>query len=86
MISKYEKKKAYMTQCGNRDWVSLIECVSLDGRVLPPWIILKGKQIQKAWKEVLKTGEIYMSENGWTDNSIGFEWLQNCFDHETKAC
>ena len=43
MISKYEKKKAYMTQCGNRDWVSLIECVSLDGRVLPPWIILKGK-------------------------------------------
>ncbi len=86
MISKYEKKKAYITQCGNRDWVSLIECVSLDGRVLPPWIILKGKQIQKAWKEVLKTGEICRSENGWTDNLIGFEWLQNCFDQETKAC
>ena len=35
MISKYEKK-AHMTQCGNREWVSLIECISMDGRVLKP--------------------------------------------------
>jgi len=31
IISKYEKK-VYMTQPGNREWVSLIECISLDGR------------------------------------------------------
>lgn len=79
MISKYDKKKAYMTQCGNREWVSLIECVSMDGRSLPPWIIFKGKLIQKAWKEALKSGEITVSENGWTDNSIGYEWLQKGF-------
>jgi len=35
MISKYEKK-AHMTQCGNREWVSLIECISMNGRVLKP--------------------------------------------------
>lgn len=84
MIPKYEKKKAYMTQCGNREWVSLIECVSLDGRLLPPWIIFKGKQLQKAWKEALKEGEIAMSENGWTDNTIGLAWIQRCFDKETR--
>ena len=32
MVSKYERK-AHMTQCGN---LSLIECIYLDGRVLPP--------------------------------------------------
>ena len=64
MVSKYDKKKAYMTQCRNREWVSLIECVSMDGRSLPPWIIFKGKLIQKAWKEALKSGEITISENG----------------------
>lgn len=35
MISKHEKK-AYMTQPGDREWVSLLECVSLKGKLLPP--------------------------------------------------
>lgn len=94
MLNKYEmidgkkkKRKAYMTQCGNREWVSLIECVSLDGRALNPLVIFKGKLLQKAWKEALHTAiEITMSENGWTDNSIGLAWLQNCFDEQTKIC
>ena len=47
MISKHEKK-AYMTQSGNREWVSLIECVSMTGKLLPLWIIFKGKQLLKA--------------------------------------
>ncbi len=70
MISK-DQKKAYMTQCGNREWVSLIECVSIDGRVLKPWVIFKGKLQQKAWWEQYLQGHIAVSENGWTDNEIG---------------
>ncbi len=85
MISKYEKK-AHMTQCGNREWVSLIECISMDGRVLKPWIIFKGKVQQKAWYEVLKEGHIAVSENGWTDNELGLAWIRQCFDSETKIC
>jgi hypothetical protein len=69
MISKYEKK-AHMTQCDNRKWVSLIECISMDGRVLKSWIIFKGKLQQKAWYEILKEGHIALSENGWTDNEL----------------
>ncbi len=84
MISKYEK--AHMTQCGNREWVSLIECISMDGKVLKPWIIFKGKLQQKIWYEVLKEGHIALSENGWTDNELGLAWIQKCFDPETKVC
>ena len=85
MISKYEFGGKYVTQCGNRDWVSLIECVSSDGRVLKPWIIFKAKLKQKAWFEALDgKGSIATSENGWTDNEIGLEWLQDCFDAETS--
>ena len=86
MVSKYEFGGKYMTQCGNRDWVSLIECVSLDGRVLKPWIIFKAKVKQKAWFEALgDKGSIATSENGWTDNELGLEWLQKCFDLESSA-
>jgi len=35
IVSKYDKK-IYMTQPGNREWVSLIECISLDGRRIRP--------------------------------------------------
>ncbi len=84
MISKYEKKK-YMTQCGNREWVSLIECVSMDGRVLRPWIIFKAVLQQKAWHDALPEAHFSTSENGWTDNELGFFWFVNCFEKETTA-
>lgn len=35
MIFKHEKK-SHMTQCDNREWVSLIKCVSMNERVLKP--------------------------------------------------
>ena len=75
-VSKYEtKKKAYMTQPGDREWVSLIETISIDGRVLPPWIIFKGKLYQKSWFQQLEKsdskGYIATTENGWTNNEVG---------------
>ena len=76
MISKYEKK-AYMTQCGNREWVSLIECVSVDGRILSPYIIFKAAVHQRAWFNAYPKAHIAISPNGWTDNKIGLLWLQH---------
>ena len=76
MISKY-KRKAYMTQCGNREWVSLIECVSVGGRVLSPYIIFKAAVHQRAWFNAYPEAHIAISPNGWTDNKIGLLWLQH---------
>ena len=33
----------------NWEWVSLIECIGANGKVLKPWIIFKCKQIPLAW-------------------------------------
>ena len=41
-----DQKKQYFTQPGNREWVTLTECISMNGRVLPPWIIFKAKTLQ----------------------------------------
>jgi hypothetical protein len=84
ILSKYEKK-GYMTQPGNREWVSLIECISLDGRRTRPWVIFKAKQHQKAWFSALPGVHIATSPNGWTDNEIGLEWLKVCFEPETRC-
>jgi hypothetical protein len=84
IVSRAERKP-YMTQCGNREWVSLIECVSVSGRVLSPWVIFKGKVHQKAWRNRLNSGHIALSENGWTDDELGLEWLEKTFHPETEA-
>ena len=87
-LAKEKLKKPHMTQCGNREWVLLLECVSATGQILKPWIIFKGKLIQKAWWDVLLAngdGHIALTENGWTNNEIGLAWVIDCFDPQTKA-
>jgi hypothetical protein len=83
IISKYEKK-IYMVQPRNREWVSLIKCISMDGRRTRPWVIFKAKQHQKQWFSALPSVHIATSPNGWTDNEIGLEWLKVCFEPETR--
>ena len=34
---------------GSRAWTSFIECISADGRALPPLVIYKGKSLQDQW-------------------------------------
>ena len=84
MIFKYEK--THMTQCDNREWVSLIECISINEKVLKSWIIFKEKLQQKIWYEVLKEDYIAVSRNDWINNELNLVWIQKCFDSEIKIC
>ena len=43
VISKHTIQP-HTTHYGNREWVSLLKLISLDRRLLRPWIIFKGKQ------------------------------------------
>jgi hypothetical protein len=67
--------------------------VSLKGKVLSLWIIFKGKIQNRGWTEKLRAlrkeqgeewpGHVCVSENGWTDNELGIEWLKRCFEPES---
>ena len=43
VICKKDPREGKLTQDGSREWVTVIEAVSGDGRVLWPMIINKGK-------------------------------------------
>jgi hypothetical protein len=83
IISKHERKK-YITQCGNREWVSVLDCISQGGAKRSTWIIFKGKALLKEWGDHLPNGHITISDNGWTDNKLFLEWLEHCFEPETR--
>ena len=82
MISRHEKHQ-HMTQCGNREWVSLLECISMSGRALRSWITFKAVMQQKAWNDAYPEAHISTSEKGWTENEIYLRWIERCFDKES---
>ncbi len=86
VLVRRTEAQAFSVHAGNQDWISLIECVSSNGTTLPPYFIFKGKQIQQAWLDPIKDGQavLQVSDNGWTTNAIGLQWLK-AFDLHTKT-
>ena len=72
-------------QPGNREWATAIECVSSDGFVLPPFLILQGVNHLAPWYTECGLPDTWMikpSANGWTTNDTALEWIQH-FDKHT---
>jgi hypothetical protein len=73
-------------QAGNREWVTVIESICASGRVLPPYMIFKGKNFMARWFDNLpKQWALNVSPQGWTSNEIGLDWLQKHFIPHTTS-
>lgn len=76
-----------LVQPGNWEWVTVIETINAAGWVLPPMIIFAGKTHHTVWFEDTNlplNWTIAVSDNGWTTDALGFEWLQSVFEPNTK--
>lgn len=76
-------------QDGNREWITVVATISMDGSYLPPSIIYQAKtdNIQDSWLEDFNNQEAYFtsSPTGWTNDSLGISWLTEVFDRHTKG-
>ena len=69
-----------------RTMVTAIECISADGRSLPPLIIWPASTHRSNWTTYPTPRWHYAcSESGYTDSKISLEWLKRVFDPQTKA-
>lgn len=62
--------------------VTVIECVSADGRVIPPMYIYKGTMYMMGWYagDTSQQEAIFAwSRKGWTDRKLGLEWISGNF-------
>ncbi|KAI1685721.1 DDE superfamily endonuclease [Pyrenophora tritici-repentis] len=73
-------------QPGNREWVTLIAAISAAGWSVPPFLIFAGQYHLSAWYEedIPRDWAIAVSDNGWTNNELGVEWLKH-FNAHTQA-
>lgn len=75
-------------QLGNREWVSIIQGINSSGGAIPPLIILKGQNhLSALYKNsgLPRDWVITLSENGWTTNEIGYEWIQHFEKHTSRT-
>jgi hypothetical protein len=75
-----------LIQPGDREWVTVIQCICAAGYAIPPFIIYKGRVHISAWYEeadIPRDWKISVSKNGWTNNALGLKWLKH-FDAHTK--
>jgi hypothetical protein len=71
-------------QPGNREWVTVIEGINAAGWAIPPFIIVTGKHHLRNWYEgssLPADWAIATTQNGWTNNETGLEWLKHFDEH-----
>ena len=87
VICKRAKGTPTAQMDGSRDFITVLEAVSASGRLLPPYIIWKGKH-QTVGRYIPKIGEpgtrFGCSPNGWTSNELAYEWLTLHYDPLTR--
>jgi hypothetical protein len=77
--------RAVVVQPGNREWVTVIECVNALGWSLPAFVILAGKVHQSSWYcDLPLDWTVGVSDNGWTTDQLGVEWVKH-FNQHTAA-
>jgi hypothetical protein len=85
VLVSVSRKEAFSAQDGNKEWASAIEAIRSTGQVLPPTFILAGVlQMAEWWNRLTdKDARIRTSPRGWSDDEIGFDWLQR-FERLTR--
>ncbi|RYO92532.1 hypothetical protein DL764_008115 [Monosporascus ibericus] len=83
------KKFILLKDAFKRAWISVITCISADGRALPPLIIFSGVNVQQQWfpdteDQPYKDWYFTASSNGWTNTDIRLKWLRKVFIPHTK--
>jgi hypothetical protein len=74
-------------QPGNREWVTVIAAINAAGWSVPPFLIFAGQYHLSAWYEEVEIPRDWVfavSDNGWTNNELGVEWLKH-FNAHTKT-
>jgi len=80
------QQNPHYTQDGNRELVTVIECISADGRVIPPVYIYKGSRHRLGWHAGVHHKEqatFAWSTKGWTDNVLGLKRVEQNFEKYT---
>src|SRR5436305_10259834 len=85
VVTRADRKgRRKKVQPGNKEWATAIACINSEGCEIPPFLIVKGTYHLANWyteSALPYDWAIKPTENGWTDNATGLEWIQHFEKH-----
>jgi hypothetical protein len=88
VVTRAERSSApSLKQPGNTDWVTVVHGINSQGWYIPPLIILAGVNHLASWykeSSLPSDWRIAVSEKGWTDDELGYEWIQHFQEHTVR--
>ncbi|KYK62106.1 hypothetical protein DCS_03252 [Drechmeria coniospora] len=89
VLGRSDKTFQLKKKVGSRCWTTIVECVSAVGQALSPLVLFKGQTLQQQWfpkdPAYLKEWLFKATPNGWTDNLVALQWLEEVSIPQTKA-
>lgn len=78
--------RASVPQDGNRELITVLDCINANGRVLPPFIIMKAMGFSFSWAKDSKLENAFFahSKNGWINSALFLDWLRTVFEPQTR--
>ena len=75
-------KQKYKAVAGKQEQGTVLECINAASDSLTLIIIFKGKNMNSGWlpSQTPRDWHFAVSENGWTSNEIGLQWLIKVFE------
>ena len=68
-------RQNYEAQPGRQEWVTSIECIYVDGTVIPPLIVFRSENLSTQWipANIHKGWHFACNSKGWTSNEHGIQ-------------
>jgi hypothetical protein len=85
VVTRFGKSRTRIASASSRESLTLIECISAAGKVIPPLIILAAKNHLEEWYQHLEKEDylVAFSKAGYSNSELIFEWIHH-FAIETK--
>ncbi|KAF5366019.1 hypothetical protein D9758_006716 [Tetrapyrgos nigripes] len=85
-VAKVQGKKMAHKQGGaNKEMITAIVTIGANGEALAPTLIFKGERIYDRWIQDNPANATFVTSlNGWTDQEVCKEWLQDVFEPATQ--
>ncbi|RKK31124.1 hypothetical protein BFJ66_g15995 [Fusarium oxysporum f. sp. cepae] len=80
ITSSERRGRPKSVQPGNREWVTAIQAINAEGQAIDPFIVVAGQYHLANWyreSNLPASWAIATTQNGWTDNETGLEWLKH---------
>jgi hypothetical protein len=76
-------------QDGNREFITLMACVSAIGKKIPATLLYTGESfdLRDTWVDDLNDSDDFFfgaSSNGWSNDAFGLQWLTKVFEPATR--